>query len=143
MTDSVLVQLRRNVSATAWGFSIQGGQEHGSCIFIQKVKPKSIADRSGLRAGDGVEQIGHTPTQYLRHEQAKMEIIRAGNELDLYVRRNAVNVSGSSSTQESNSRSYVVEDSTDYRGYTNPNVQSRSFKILQDSLQYAEMQEGK
>ncbi|XP_033741759.1 PDZ and LIM domain protein 7-like [Pecten maximus] len=141
MTDSVLVQLRRNVSATAWGFSIQGGQEHGSCIFIQKVKPKSIADRSGLRVGDGVEQIGHTPTQYLRHDQAKMEIIRAGNDLDLYVRRNAVNVSGSNTVTPENS--YVVEDSTDYRGYTNPNVQSRSFKILQDSLQYTEVQEGK
>ncbi|XP_021348040.1 whirlin-like [Mizuhopecten yessoensis] len=142
MTDNVLVQLRRNVSATSWGFSIQGGQEHGTCVFIQKVKPKGIADRSGLRAGDGLEQIGHTPTQYLRHDQAKMEIIRAGNELDLYVRRNAVNIESSGNVLTP-VNAYVVEDSTDYRGYTNPNVQSRSFRILQDSLQYSEMQEGK
>lgn len=36
------------------------------------------------------------------------------------------------------SQSTVEEESTAYRGYTNPNVQSRSFKILQQSLNYSE-----
>jgi hypothetical protein len=35
-------------------------------------------------------------------------------------------------------QSTVEEESTAYRGYTNPNVQSRSFKILQQSLNYSE-----
>jgi hypothetical protein len=39
-------------------------------------------------------------------------------------------------------RSEVDEESTVYRGYTNPNVQSRSFKILQESLNYSEAPQG-
>ena len=35
----------------------------------------------------------------------------------------------------------MVEEPTEYRGYTNPNVQSRSFKILQESLSYSEANE--
>lgn len=38
-------------------------------------------------------------------------------------------------------RSDPVEEPTEYRGYTNPNVQSRSFKILQESLSYSEANE--
>jgi hypothetical protein len=38
--------------------------------------------------------------------------------------------------------SEVDEESTVYRGYTNPNVQSRSFKILQESLNYSEAPQG-
>lgn len=39
-------------------------------------------------------------------------------------------------------RSEVDEESTVYKGYTNPNVQSRSFKILQESLNYSEAPQG-
>ena len=35
----------------------------------------------------------------------------------------------------------AYEEPTEYRGYTNPNVQSRSFKILQESLSYSEAHE--
>lgn len=38
-------------------------------------------------------------------------------------------------------RPEASEESTEYRGYTNPNVQSRSFKILQESLSYSEADE--
>ena len=54
--------------------------------FLQ-VHPKSIAYKSGVRVGDGIIYICNTPAQYLHHQQAKMEIIRAGNELDLVVQR--------------------------------------------------------
>ena len=40
------------------------------------------------------------------------------------------------------SHSQLVEESTEYRGYTNPNVQSRSFKIIQQSLSMEEADEG-
>ena len=40
------------------------------------------------------------------------------------------------------SHSQLVEESTEYRGYTNPNVQSRSFKIIQQSLSIEEAEEG-
>jgi type II secretory pathway component PulC len=44
-------------------------------------------DRSGMRPGDGILQINNVPATYLDHEQAKMEIIRSGNELDFVVQR--------------------------------------------------------
>ena len=47
----------------------------------------SVAFKAGLLAGDVIRQIGNTPTRRLTHEQAKMEIIRAGNELDFFVHR--------------------------------------------------------
>ena len=40
-----------------------------------------------MRAGDGILKIGHVPAVHLDHQQAKMEIIRAGNELDFFVQR--------------------------------------------------------
>lgn len=39
-------------------------------------------------------------------------------------------------------RSEVDEEPSMYKGYTNPNVQSRSFKILQQSLNYSEAPQG-
>jgi len=37
--------------------------------------------------GDVIRQISNAPTRRMTHEQAKMEIIRAGNELDFFVHR--------------------------------------------------------
>ena len=37
--------------------------------------------------GDVIRQICNAPTRRMTHEQAKMEIIRAGNELDFFVHR--------------------------------------------------------
>ncbi|XP_056017778.1 PDZ and LIM domain protein 7-like isoform X3 [Ostrea edulis] len=149
MSDGpILVRLRRNQSGSQWGFRLQGGYDQGSCLYIQKVNPKSIAYKSGLRVGDGILRIGNTPAQYLNHQDAKMEIIRAGNELDFVVQRNVVDLGQGDHvdaptlpTRESN-QSTVEEESTAYRGYTNPNVQSRSFKILQQSLNYSEASGG-
>ena len=47
----------------------------------------SIAQRVGLRPGDAILQIGNNPTQGMGHSQAKMEILRAGNELDFIIQR--------------------------------------------------------
>ena len=38
-------------------------------------------------AGDGILMINNTNTDSLTHEQAKMEIIRSGNEINLLVQR--------------------------------------------------------
>ena len=57
----------------------------------------------------------------------------------LFISRNAVPIARKDKVD---SRSQMVEESTDYRGYTNPNVQSRSFKIIQQSLSVEEAEEG-
>ena len=46
-----------------------------------------MADRAGLQAGDGILFINQANTDRLNHEQAKMEIIRSGNEIYLTVMR--------------------------------------------------------
>lgn len=136
----VMVRLRRNTTSTPWGFRMQGGNEYGAVLFIQKVNPKSVASRQGLREGDRLLYVNGAPAHQMNHEQAKMEIIRGGNELDILVQRNAVPIAHKDRVD---SRSQMVEESTDYRGYTNPNVQSRSFKIIQQSLSVEEAEEGK
>lgn len=52
-----------------------------------QVTAGSIAHRAGLMPGDALLQIGPEPTEGMTHEQAKMEIIRAGNDLDFIVHR--------------------------------------------------------
>lgn len=56
-------------------------------IILLQVNPQSLALKSGLQLGDGILQIGPTPTENMSHEQAKMEIIRSGNELDFIIQR--------------------------------------------------------
>lgn len=55
-------------------------------VFFQMSR-NGVADRSGMRPGDGILKINNVPATYLDHEQAKMEIIRSGNELDFVVQR--------------------------------------------------------
>lgn len=56
-------------------------------FFFLQMSRNGVADRSGMRPGDGILQINNVPATYLDHEQAKMEIIRSGNELDFVVQR--------------------------------------------------------
>ena len=56
------------------------------CVCTQ-VTVDSVAFKAGLVAGDVIQQICDAPTRRMTHEQAKMEIIRAGNELDFFVHR--------------------------------------------------------
>lgn len=52
-----------------------------------QVNAKSLSARQGLRVGDRLLAIGDAEAHRMSHEQAKMEIIRSGNELDLIVQR--------------------------------------------------------
>jgi len=55
-------------------------------VYVQ-VHPKSPSAKRGLKPGDMVLAICRTPAANLTHDQAKMEILRAGNELDFTVQR--------------------------------------------------------
>ena len=55
--------------------------------MLLKVNAKSLAERSGIRPGDAIIQIGNIPTNTMSHDNGKMEIIRAGNDLDLIMQR--------------------------------------------------------
>jgi len=88
-----LVQLRRSNTGVSWGFRMNGGLELKQPLHVQKVTPGGVAHRGGLRAGDVIREICRVSTHSMSHEQAKMEIIRAGNELDFFVERNGMPIS--------------------------------------------------
>ena len=52
-----------------------------------QVNPGSLAENAGLRAGDAVLQINNRPSDELEHEQAKQEIVAAGNTVTLIMQR--------------------------------------------------------
>lgn len=52
-----------------------------------QVTRDGIAAQAGLKAGDGILQIGDMETPRFTHEQARGEIIRSGNEVRLTVQR--------------------------------------------------------
>lgn len=144
---SQLVRLRRNDTGTPWGFRMNGGAEYGQPLYVFKIVPGSIGFKHGLRPGDAILQIGSVPTSGMRHDQAKMEIIRAGNEVDFIVQRNVVRIpepqaqqtSPEPQTQSSpGPRIEIVEEASQWHAQ-NPNVQSRSFKLLQASLEAEQM----
>nr|AAW27396.1 SJCHGC09482 protein [Schistosoma japonicum] len=84
------IRLVRQDTSIPWGFRLEGGTDFGHSIMIQHVNPGSIADYSGLRAGDHVIRINQSETKFMRHEDAKMEIIRSSNDLELYVQRGEI-----------------------------------------------------
>ncbi|XP_052781280.1 PDZ and LIM domain protein Zasp-like isoform X1 [Mya arenaria] len=90
--ETFMVRLQRPDSGLSWGFRLQGGVDFNTPLSVQVVQPKSVADRCGLRAGDGIITINKTNTDGLTHEQAKMEIIRSCNDIDMVVMRGAVQI---------------------------------------------------
>jgi predicted metalloprotease with PDZ domain len=52
---------------------------------LSKVNPNTPAYENGLTAGDRVLSINGQNATNITHEEAKMEIIRSGNELELTV----------------------------------------------------------
>ncbi|GFS22828.1 PDZ and LIM domain protein [Elysia marginata] len=87
------VQLRRRDTSQNWGFRMQGGREYGLPLFIVAVSPKGLAGKAGLLNGDEIVQICQTNVQGWTHTNAKSEMMRAGNEVDLWVIRGSVDVS--------------------------------------------------
>lgn len=133
------IQLRRSNTATPWGFRLNGGVDLEQPLYIQRVIPNGLAHRGNLQVGDGVIQIGQFSTVGMTHNDAKMTIIRCGNELDLVVNRNVVPVPKSGATSPMPTSPLCLSpDQESWRSPStplqDPNLQSRSFKLLQQSL---------
>jgi hypothetical protein len=111
---------------------MNGGIDFRQPLHVQKVTPDGVAYKAGLRTGDVLRQICTVPTHGMTHEQAKMEIIRAGNELDFFVER------GGMSTAQMEEFQYAPEPKTtpayEQTHVHDPALQSRSLKVIQRSL---------
>ncbi|VDD84434.1 unnamed protein product [Mesocestoides corti] len=83
----VTLKLVREDSSTPWGFRLEGGRDMGQPLKIQRVSPGGVAERCGLCSGDLVLRINRSDTLHLTHKEAKMEIIRSSNDLEIAVER--------------------------------------------------------
>lgn len=91
MNSSAMIRLQRNGTDQSWGFRLQGGSDFSIPLSIQLVNPDTPAHAYGLNAGDQVISINGRVVTHLSHQEAKMEITRSGNELELTVIKGAVN----------------------------------------------------
>lgn len=65
-----VITLRRRGSAPL-GFSIRGGWEHGTGVFVSEIIPGSIAQKQGLRVGDQIIRING----FSIHRAIHMEVL--------------------------------------------------------------------
>ncbi|XP_054720378.1 harmonin-like [Uloborus diversus] len=65
-----VITLRRRGSAPL-GFSIRGGWEHGTGVFVSEIVPGSIAQKQGLRVGDQIVRING----FSIHRAIHMEVL--------------------------------------------------------------------
>ncbi|XP_077532951.1 uncharacterized protein LOC144145262 isoform X3 [Haemaphysalis longicornis] len=80
------VGLRRDFSATPWGFRLQGGFDLNAPLTIQRVFLGSPAEGE-LHRGDLVLKIGDRDTSRMTHNEATEIIRNSGNNLSLLVQR--------------------------------------------------------
>lgn len=80
------IGLRRDFSATPWGFRLQGGYDLNAPLTIQRVFLGSPAEGE-LHRGDLVLKIGDRDTSHMSHNDATEIIRNSGNNLSLLVQR--------------------------------------------------------
>ncbi|OAF71856.1 Dynein light chain Tctex-type [Intoshia linei] len=81
------VQLRRHDTGRQWGFRLAGGREIGQKLYFDRIRQRSIAEKSGMKVDDELLQIFDFVMTNSTHKKAKCEILRCGNELDIIIRR--------------------------------------------------------
>ncbi|GFT67035.1 PDZ domain-containing protein [Nephila pilipes] len=82
-----LISLKRSDSSNRWGFGINGGRDFGEPIRIQSVIDDSLAEKSGLREGDEIIQVGRVNVQDLNLGQVHEVLARCGNKIEMFIVR--------------------------------------------------------
>lgn len=80
------VGLRRDFSATPWGFRLQGGFDLNAPLTIQRVFLGSPSEGE-LHRGDLVLKIGDRDTSRMTHNEATELIRNSGNHLSMVIQR--------------------------------------------------------
>ncbi|CAF1071417.1 unnamed protein product [Rotaria magnacalcarata] len=124
MNSPITIRLERDGTDQQWGFRLQGGTDFSVPLSIEFVAPYTLAETKGLNVGDQVISINGRNVTNLTHQNAKMEITRSGNELELTVIKGAVNQRSISTLRSS---SQTKKPSVHYKSTSqmvNPNFTS-------------------
>ncbi|XP_048772393.1 uncharacterized protein LOC125678185 isoform X2 [Ostrea edulis] len=95
-------------------------------VEIVQVQPKSLSGKSGLQNGDLILRIGDFDMQNATHEQARNEMIRSGNDVDLVVQRGGVAAKSAPEPQLEDDREKFQE------------VTPKTYQVLQKELPQAQ-----
>ncbi|XP_064644086.1 PDZ and LIM domain protein 4-like [Lineus longissimus] len=139
--STINVTLKRKNSSEPWGFRMHGGVDYQKPLFMQKITKNSVAHKAGLEPGDVILKIGHAQVDRMTHQQAKMEIIRAGCDVDFVVLKHGIDMARE---MASSKPAAAPEPDQDHHqkwegtGAENKQLQSRSFRMLQLSVNDSE-----
>lgn len=123
-----VVRLRRYDTGQPWGFKMQGGSEVGIPLQVVEVSPKSVAGKAGLQNGDLICYINKSYVEDVTHQHARNEMIRAGNDIDMTIRR-----PGGCCHQHAPPP--VHDDESEDNKYRD--VQPKTYQVLQKELPHA------
>ncbi|KAL5014027.1 hypothetical protein ScPMuIL_008297 [Solemya velum] len=145
--DLATIALRRKENSRPWGFKMQGGAEVGQPLYVAQVNPKGIAGKAGMRPGDAILLIGRTDVTRASHEQAKMEMLRAGNDVDIRIKRGAVNVKAAKAATKPTEEPRVQLDESSIDPQMNEggmyrDVNPKTYQVLKTELPQSEAAEG-
>ncbi|XP_041429111.1 whirlin-like isoform X2 [Xenopus laevis] len=83
-TEIRQVTLKRNRNQEGLGFSIRGGVEHGTGIYVSLVEPGSLAEQEGLKVGDQILKANGRPLDRVTHAEA-VKALRGSQKLVISV----------------------------------------------------------
>merc|ERR1712153_33381 len=88
-TELVTVNLTRENEKEEWGFILTGGgRDKDVRLFIEKVKPGSIAEKVGLKVKDSLVKIGNDCALDYTRDEAMESLKRGKDFFDMIVERN-------------------------------------------------------
>lgn len=84
MLGAVKVVFLQRSKGESLGFSIRGGREHDLGIFISHIDSFSLAEKSGLLAGDKIVSVNGVGFESITHQSAVL-ILKSHNQLQISV----------------------------------------------------------
>ncbi|KAK6183829.1 hypothetical protein SNE40_006422 [Patella caerulea] len=127
--------------ASSIGCGILSGPNHFPGIFIEKVKPDSLAEEAGLEVGDQIVEVNGTPFQGISHKEAVVTL-KGSHQLDMVIRKNVGTVLFEKSRRQTQQQPLKIAESTvpdnneAVERYSSPALPLRNYK--DDEIQFSD-----
>ncbi|KAL3861213.1 hypothetical protein ACJMK2_007263 [Sinanodonta woodiana] len=125
------IHLQRLDTSQPWGFKLQGGSDVGKPLHVAHVSPGSVSGRAGLKIGDVILKIDNVDVSSFTHDDARGEMIRAGNNFNLTIQRDGVPVTPQTDETSPTAQSQV---SVSGGGEAYNDVKPKTYQMLEKEL---------